>query len=443
MSSKAPKILCVDDDPTFLLLYKKYLSESGYEVKTGSSAEEGLETLSGFKADIIISDMVMPGMSGLDFCQKIRKMPEFSTAIFLLVSALKTNAEDAVTGLEGGADDYIVKPFDKSGFLAKIKAFLRIKSLQDKLSGSNEKLARTLDQLQTQQQELEIKNKELLQEKEVINSSYKQISIMAKRLEESNQELEGSYHQQQHNLRSTINMLSTLIEGRRQGHRGHAKTVAEISSYIAKNMKLDAALVKDVENAALLHEIGKFGIPDSLAMKKPNEYTSQEKDVLSQHPVRGAELLADYSGFEGVALIIRHFHEQYDGSGEPDGLAGKAIPVGSRIICVANFYENIVYRSDIDDPFPILDKYAGTVYDPAVINYLRHYVEEYKPEIASPTLQLSIYELEPGMELIQDVYTKSGIKLVHRNTVLDKEAIERISKYNKIDPLEDHFYVKG
>ncbi|MCK5520672.1 MAG: response regulator [Candidatus Marinimicrobia bacterium] len=440
---KTPKILCIDDDPTFLLLYKKYLKEEGFEVKVGKSAEEGMELLNDFSPDMIISDMVMPGMSGLDFCKTIRNIPKYSSIIFLLVSALKTNAEDAVSGLEGGADDYIIKPFDKSNFLAKIKAFLRINQLQNKLSSSNKTLENTLEKIKIQQSELEIKNKELVQEKENINASYKQISIMAQQLEDNNKKLESSAHQQQHNLHSTINILSTLIEGRRQGHRGHAKTVAEISSYIAKKMELGVDYIRDVETASLLHEIGKFGIPDSLALKRPSEYTNQEKDILSQHPFRGAELLEDFEGFEGVALMIKHFHEKYDGSGYPDRLAGKAIPVGSRIISVSNFYENIVYRSDIEDPFPLLDKNAGILYDPSIINYLRQYVSEFKPEMSSPTRQLTIYELESGMEIIQDIYTKSGIKLVPRDTVLDKDAIERISKYNKIDPLEDHFYVKG
>jgi len=440
---KVPKILCIDDDPTFLLLYKKYLTEVGYDVRTGKSAEEGLELLKGFHADLIISDMVMPGISGLEFCKAVRDIPEFRSSIFLLVSALKTNAEDAVKGLEGGADDYIIKPFDKSGFLAKVNAFLRIKQLQDKLSTSNQQMTRILKKLQQQQGELEEKNKLLEREKEIIDNNYKQISSMAQKLEESNRSIEAAYHQQQHNYRSTINILSTLIEDRRENHRGHAKTVAQVSSYIAKKMELDPDLIRDIETAALLHEIGKFSIPDTLATKKPSEYTNAERDLLAQHPVRGADLLSEFTGFEAVAQIIRHFHENFDGSGDPEGLAGKAIPVGSRIIAVANFYENIVYRSEIDDPFPLLDEKAGTVYDPSVINYLRHFVEEYTPEIASPSRQLTIYELEPGMELIQDVFTKSGIKLIHRNTVLDEESIERISKYNKIDPLEDHFYIKG
>lgn len=439
------KILCVDDDQTSILICRKFLSQPCFEVKTALSGEDGLKIAREFIPDIIVSDVVMPGMDGLEFCRRARNETTLLTSVFLLMSSQKTEVEDAVDALEGGADDYLVKPLNKDEFVAKIKAFLRIKRLQDSLMETNQKLGKAVQSLNEYKLRLEEKNEELAQDKKILENSLKQISLMARELETANNGLKELNKIREEALKNITNLLSTLIESRRQYHRGHAKNVAEISVYIAEKMGLSDNETRDIKIASLLHEIGKFGISDELAMKNPKEHTEQERDILSQHPVTGASLLSEYPGFEGISHIIRHCHEWLDGTGVPDRLKGDDIPIGSRIITVANLYDNIVNRSrdgTVKKAFSLIEEGIGTRYDASVAHCLRRYSEEKQSGSDEKLKEMRIYELEPEMILASDLYTMKGMKLMNGGTVLTKESIGKIIRYNKIDPLEEKVFVK-
>jgi len=445
-TQKKSKILCVDDNRATIYLYENFLSLPNYQVKTALSAEEGFELAKKFIPDLIISDVVMPGIDGLEFCKKVRSVPFLASSIFLLASSLKVKVEDAIEALKGGADDYIIKPFNKDELIAKINAFLRIKSLQDDLIETNQKLQKTLRSLEDYKIELEKKNEELVREKQMLENSLKQISLMVEERERTNKELEQLNKIREGNFNSLVNILSTLIESRRQYHRGHAKKMAEISTFIAQKFGLTEEEIRNIKIASSLHEIGKFGISDKLAMKSPKDYTEQEKDLLERHPVVGASLLTDYSGFEEVALIIRHCHEHVDGTGIPDNLKKDEIPIGSRIIAVAGIFDNIVNRSEngtVDSAFDAIEKAVGIKYDATVVYYLHQYAREYISETDEKTKETRIYELEPGMVLASDIFTKSGLKLVPKDTVLNDESINLIVRYNKTDPIEETVFIKG
>ncbi len=420
------KILVVDDEALSLEIMAEFLSFLNVIVITAHDGNEAFELVKSENPDIIISDNVMPGMTGLELCRKIRQIKEYETLIFILTSAIKVSAEDAANAMEQGADDFIKKDLSKVEFLAKIRSFIRIRELQLNLSERNEELKR---------------------EKEELNFSYKQISAMTRKLENSNRQLFKISEKRKQDLKKSLELISWLIEARRQYHRGHAKEVASIADYIATKMELPDELINSVKTAAMLHEIGKIGIPDDLAMKKPDEYTPDEKELLLQHSTSGAKLLSEYLGKDSdIVKYIKYSHERYDGSGYPDNLKGREIPVGSRIIALANLFDNVVNRADsgtIEQFFEILNEKAGTKYDPSLIKYIRQYIKDKGIVNHEHVKELRLYEVEPGMVIQADIFTKSGMKLLHAGTALDEHSISTLIRYNKIDPIEDKIYIKG
>ncbi len=420
------KVLAVDDERLALELMSEFLKEINIRVLTAHNGEEAYDIIMKEEPDIILSDNVMPKMSGMELCRKIRKIEKFRSVIFILTSAVKVTSEDAADAMEQGADDFIKKDLNRAEFLAKIRAFIRIRELQLSLKESNTELRR---------------------EKEELNNSYKQISAMTKKLEERNNQLFRINEERKKDLNNVLDIISWLIEARRQYHRGHAKEVAKTAEYIAQQMSLSEKLVESIKIAALLHEIGKSGIPDELAMKKPDEYTEDEKELLLQHPIVGAQLLKKFMGENSeVVQYIKYTHERYDGSGYPEGLKGRAIPIGSRIIAIANLFDNVVNRAtdgSIEKFYDIISEKAGVKYDPSLIKYIRKYIQEKGIVTHEIVKELRLFEVEPGMEVHSDIFTKSGMKLLHKGTILDEHAISTLIKYNKIDPIEDKIYVKG
>jgi len=423
---KKMKILVIDDEHLSLEVMTEFLSFIDIDIVTAMNGSEGYEMAKAEMPDIIISDNMMPEMTGLELCRKIRNQKEFDSVIFILTSAVSVTSEDAVEAMEQGADDFIKKDLSKVEFLAKIRAFIRIRELQLNLS---------------------LQNEELSKEKEELNYSYKQISAMSQKLEEGNRKLFKISEQRKEDLKKSFELITWLIEARRQYHRGHAKEVSQISGFIANRMDLPEDLVTSIRIAALLHEIGKTGIPDELATKKPEEYTEDEKNILLQHSVTGANLLSEYLGeHSDIVKIIRYSHERYDGSGYPEQLKGRAIPIGARIISIANLFDNIMNRSQsgsIEKFFEIFNEKAGSNYDPSLLKYIRNYMIEKGIENHEYIKEIRLFELESGMEIHSDIFTKSGVKLIHADTTLDDHSITILINYNKTDPIEDKIYIKG
>ena len=424
--NKKMKILVIDDEYLSLEIMSEFLSFINVEVITAINGVDGFQKAKIEMPDIIISDNMMPEMTGLELCRKIRSQKEFESVIFILTSAVAVSSEDAVEAMEQGADDFIKKDLSKIEFLAKIRAFMRIRELQINLSEQNDELSK---------------------EKEELNYSYKQISAMSHKLEDGNRKLFKISEQRKEDLKKSFELITWLIEARRQYHRGHAKEVSLISGYIAKKMNLPEGLVMNIRTAALLHEIGKSGVPDDIAMKKPEDYTDDEKNLLLQHTVTGANLLSEYLGERSdIVKIIRYSHERYDGSGYPEQLKGREIPIGARIISIANLFDNVVNRASegsIEKFFEIFNEKAGSKYDPSLLKYIREYMKEKGIQNHEYIKEMRLFELEPGLVIHSDIFTKSGMKLIHADTILNEHSITTLINYNKTDPIEDKIYIKG
>ncbi|NOZ09168.1 MAG: response regulator, partial [FCB group bacterium] len=425
---KGFRILIVDDDILIHKLYSVILKPPRYLVKTAENGRTGLEIAKEFKPDLIISDVIMPVMDGHEFCKALRSIPEFENTILLLSSSILTEAKDAVKALEGGADDYLLKPIEKDSARAKIDAFLRIKVLQDNLVDTNAKLAEMISELEKSKKIIAEKNQALEKEKAVIKSSLDEKSYLLGELEKSNIALANLNTKLEQNFNHMISILTQIIEYRRPENKGHAQKVAKLSLAIGERFDLPKEELENIQLAAFLHEIGKVGFPDTLFTKSPDDFSEHEKLLMKQYTVTGERLINEYSGLEKVARIIRHIKERVDGSGAPDHLAGNQIPLGSRILKAAIAFDDMVFdvkeEKDVSKVLQEIQGLSDTIFDSRVVHFLVEVVSSDLSLEVERMEKIYIADIQEGMVTAQDIFTKSGIKLIPGGTTINRNMIK-------------------
>lgn len=174
--------------------------------------------------------------------------------------------------------------------------------------------------------------------------------------------------------RDLLELMVKAIEARDPYTSGHSQRVSRIAGALAREIGLPGRLVEQIETAALLHDVGKIHEEYALILRKPGRLDEGERAVINTHPIRSFELVRTISSFRGVVdVAVRHHHENFDGSGYPDGLAEKAIPVGARIIMIADTTDAMTtdrpYRAalSLDAVVEELGRYAGTQFDPELV----------------------------------------------------------------------------
>jgi len=359
----------------------------------------------------------------------------------LLSSSIRTEARDAIQGLKGGADDYLLKPLDPYQTLAKVEAFLRIKVLQDELQEANADLAETVEELELNRQELAQKNEALQREKKVIRNSLLEKTYLLDELESSNQQLAEVNRQLIRNLDHLVDMLSRIVEYHRLQNKGHARTVGRIAEYMARRLALDPAEIDHIRTAALLHELGTVALVGHSVVCPRKNYSKKEWQIVGQYPILGARLLQEYEGLEKEAELVLYLHEHVDGSGTPEGLTGEKIPLGSRILLLANEWDELYQKSSnqsaVSDLCKVLQVDSNHLFDPQLLPLLFDWIDQEIPAERPAVDMVNLSTISTGMRLARDLITNTGIKLVPEGTILTESMIESIMKYNQTDPLTE------
>lgn len=330
-ASRTAKILIVDDDPYVLSVLYSLLS-SEHECRTASSALEALECLREEEFDLVLSDIMMPGMSGLELLEHISSLN--SDTVVVLISA-NLQIQSAIEAMRRGAFDYVTKPFNLEEVEASVQRALRHRVLIK----ANREYERNLEEM------IKVRTNEL------------------------NLTLEKLYL----NYRATLRSLAAALEARDIETRGHSERVVAYCVRLGRQLKLDDREMVQLEHGALLHDIGKIGVPDSVLLKR-GPLTEEEWQQMRRHVEYGAQILKGIDFLEGAAQIVKEHHERFDGSGYPRGLAGDQICLGARIFAVADTVDAITsdrpYRAA--RPFEAaaeeLIKNCGKLFDPMVVD---------------------------------------------------------------------------
>ena len=290
------QILVVDDEEVVTEMLSEILTENGYKCDRTIDPFAALDMIEAEPYVLVLSDIRMPGMNGLELMKKAQKI---NTDIdFIMITAVG-NADTAIRAFRMGVCDYITKPFDVDEIIASVnKAF---------------------------------KNRESSEIEEEIQIT---------------QPINGDMDAPARHFAQSLQVVAELV-GAGKGYSKmvieHSKRVAVSAVDVARNMGRTPRECAQIVSAALLHDIGKIGMPDSLLTTPYNNLNSRDKQIYNAHPVRGEIIVKPIEALTTAALFILHHHEKYGGGGYPDGLREQRIPIGSRIIAVADAYDRDKY----------------------------------------------------------------------------------------------------
>jgi response regulator RpfG family c-di-GMP phosphodiesterase len=324
------RVLVVDDEPEIREILCDLLGFD-YECAAVASAEEALAHLRAERRDLVISDITMGGMSGLEMIPHVLALsPE---TVVVMISGMQT-IESAIEALRLGAFDYIMKPFD----LRQVEAAVRRALEHHGLREAKRRYENHLEELVEQR---------------------------TAELDRALSSLEDAY-------RSTLKALTAALETRDAETHGHSERVVTFSLRLGRELGLNKTEMTALEFGSLLHDIGKIGVPDAI-LRKPAKLDEAEWEKMREHPSHGQSILRGIEFLEGAARVVAQHHEKWDGSGYPLGLKAHEIDLNARIFAVADAFDAMtsdrVYRRarTYEAAAAELDEWAGRQFDPSVV----------------------------------------------------------------------------
>jgi response regulator RpfG family c-di-GMP phosphodiesterase len=440
------KLLCIEGNADTSKVISETLNNSFgkevVEVIIADTGEEGLELFKKLDPEIIFCNENMPDKSGYEICQELRSAK--TKASIVLIIDRDSQEDKTLKAWEADADGFISQPIQKGELLFSVNNFLRLASINNVVKSKDDQIQKNLKQLFESEKNLSNVNEEIKGDKRRLHENLNEMVALNTLLDDKSNEIVEMNEGLSSRFDSTVSLLVNIIELKQSSHRGHSERVADISIYIARKMEIPEHMIQNIEIAARLHELGIVSLPaDEKMVDVTNEGKSRK---VTKHPLVGEMLLKGFPGFEVVAEIIRHSHENVNGSGIPDGLTGNHIPIGSRIISVASYYDHSVLsntESSKKEIFQKVEKEAGVLFDEDVVGRLGDYIQHQEmSDGETTTVDCTVFALKEGMELASDIYSESGINLLRRGAVLDKEILEKIIKFHNVDPIAGTIKIK-
>ena len=361
MNTHNPVILCVDDEEENLMLLEAMLANNDFQLVCASSGIDALQKIKSQPIDLVISDITMPGMDGIDLCRKVKEDPKFRDIPIIMVTGLASR-QDRVRGIEVGVEDYFTKPFNRIELLARIKILLKVKKLSDERRRAEEALQKAHDELDYQ---VKLRTAELAKANEML-----QADIAGRRQVE--EKLQNTLNSLRSAVSMTIQVLVSAIEIRDPYTAGHQRRVANLARAIATEMGLPPEKIEGIRMAGYIHDIGKLSIPAEI-LSKPTKISAIECALIKEHAQSGYEILKDVESPWPLAEIVYQHHERMDGSGYPRKMHGDDIIIEARILAGADVVEAMAshrpYRPSLGIELALaeIERNRGISYDDAVV----------------------------------------------------------------------------
>jgi putative nucleotidyltransferase with HDIG domain len=331
MMKNEQELLVVDDEPSVRDIVCRGLSLQGYSCVSASNSDEAIAVLEQHVPAVVISDIYMPGSSGVWLLQQVKKRwPD--TSVIMLTAIDET--QSAVSCLTQGADDYIVKPINLKELALSVERAL-------------------------EKRRLILENKAYQRNLEIL-------------VEERTDDLRKTLQQLKHSYDMTLEALVAALDAREYETGRHSHRVSMYAITLAKKVGLPHKDLSGISKGALLHDIGKIGIPDSVLLKQ-GSLTEDEWKLMKRHPEIGYHILKNIDFLEPAIEIVLNHHERYDGKGYPGGMEAEEIPVGARIFLVVDAFDAITtdrpYRkaAHFSKAFKEIEKSAGSQLDPRIV----------------------------------------------------------------------------
>jgi putative two-component system response regulator len=318
-------ILIVDDDVAGQLTLESILDGQGYTLEFAENGIQALEKINRLLPDIILLDVMMPGMNGFEVCRQIRATPAIAEIPIIMLTALD-DKKSLMSGLEAGADDYLTKPYDRYELLARLMGITRL-------------------------------------------NRYRKLVDERTNTEETHAQLLAAYE-------ATIDGWSRALDLRDKETEGHSQRVAQLTVQLAIIAGLPQNEIVHIRRGALLHDIGKLAIPDSILLK-PSALSEEEWARMKKHPGHANEILSSIEYLRPALDIPYCHHEKWDGSGYPRGLKGNAIPFAARLFAVVDVWDALTsdrpYRAawTQQEALEHIQNESGKHFEPAVVDLFR------------------------------------------------------------------------
>jgi response regulator RpfG family c-di-GMP phosphodiesterase len=428
-SAPACTVLCVDDEPNILAALKRTLRGAGFSALTAGGGAEALEILEKLPVDIVVSDMRMPGIDGAQLLEQVHARWPHVVRVLLTGHADQGSTVSAIN--RGRIFRYLSKPWDERDLLSALHEGA------DRLALEREKLR--LEALTREQNaELRTLNVEL----------EARVTARTQELSEAHEKLKRGY------LKS-IKVFSNLLELRSGQLAGHGRRVAEVARDLARAMGMAEDEVVHVFVAGLLHDIGLMGMNDALLARPVMRYSAEEMTQYRSHTQVGEQSLLALDEMQPVLPIIRGHHERHDGAGFPDKLAGAAIPLGARILAIADAYDDLQIghvaevKLSAQEARILMRKGRGSQFDPEVLDVFLQSFETAAAAAAGGGAQSSMVltsaALESDMVLAKDLVSARGILMLTAGHRLTNSLIRKIREFELREgsKLEVHIKPKG
>ena len=336
------RILLVDDEQLNVAIVTDWLASSGYEVLTAVNGEEGIRTAHDLRPDVILLDVVMPGMDGFTVCKKLKESDATRHIPVVMLTAL-TDRDSRHKGLDSGAIDFLNKPVDVLELSVRLRNVIELKEYHDQLKSYNERL------------------ENIVEEKTI--------------------ELRKSFI-------DTIYRLTLMAEHKDKGTASHKKRVSHYTSLLAGLLGLSEKEADIIFIASPMHDIGKIALPDSI-LQNSGTLTVEEFEVMKQHTVMGGSVLCDSESeyLKSARRFALYHHENWDGTGYPYGLKGEDIPIEGRIMLIVDRYDAIrckrPYKASFDHDtalkkiFGSNERSAPSHFDPLVLETFKTHHQQF------------------------------------------------------------------
>ncbi|MGE0443288.1 MAG: HD domain-containing phosphohydrolase [Gemmatimonadales bacterium] len=389
----AGTVLLVDDDDAVLEGHAGILGRfPGLLVLTAPNAAAALETARIHRPDLILSDLAMPGGSGLELCARIRAEPDLDGTLFVIVTGVQD--PHAETGAANAIDDILIKPVVAAELIGKVRSMLRLKRVHDELRA---------DKLELERLHLAVE----------------------KRSEQM------------------LSLLVHLVDLSVPGSAARAAETARLAAAMAERFEIPPVLHRDLDTAARLQEIGRLLLrADRIDGEGPEDVIEGDN---WRYAVAAQELLQRTEGLENAAELIGAIFENWDGTGHPGRLRQGQIPLRSRILRILIDYQGLLAAANdsADEAMAQLLHHGGTRYDPLALAYFEALIRD-TPDASwrESRLRVPVSELEIGMVLAEDLCTSSGVKLMAKGATLNGATLELVMRRHRSDPIPHGAWVE-
>lgn len=342
MEHQKRTLLIVDDESRIRTSLKRLLRNEEYEILLAESGKEGLSILSEHPVGVIISDLMMPEMDGVTFLERAREISENVVEILLTANATLENALEAINRLH--LFGYLTKPWP----LDHLKSVVRNAFDHYELIVENIRLQKITEK----------QNRELVEMNENLEELVRQRTLL---LEEA--------------LQEGITMLATAAEAKDEDTGSHIYRVLNTTLEICKEMGLPEKEASRISQFSIMHDVGKIHVPDSILLKE-GAFTEKEMEQMKKHTTAGEKILGCKPFYQVARQIARSHHENWDGSGYPDGLSGEEIPLPARVVAVADVFDALTSKRPYKDAWSVeraleeMKALAGKKFDPRVVDAL-------------------------------------------------------------------------